>query len=451
MWRLEDVLKAVHGTPLRIERDEFTAISTDSRTIKEGDLFIPLVGPSFDGHTFVRNAYKKSRGGSLCQKNKKAGCQGVRGTIILVEDTTKALLDLARFKRKQLTATFIAITGSNGKTTTKELLVHMMSGLDIAYNEKNYNNQIGISQALLSIPGQPAYCILELGTNHHGEIAVLAELVEPDFSTITNINASHLEGLGDLDGVFREKLSLFEGTKKGGTILINIDDPMLKDVAANPMRRAYTCAMNRHAAFMLSIDKDNNLEGFDIALSLRSEVVRTTTRLLGTHNLYNILAAAAIASVVGVSKETIAEKVATLESYPGRFKALKAKKGYTVIDDSYNANPASMEWAITTLEKLPCKGRKIAVLGEMKELGFQKTYHHKELGRLLKKSGLSAVMFLGKEAKAAFTEMNDGRAKFFDDKSALIAHVAGMVKKQDIILVKGSRTMKMDEIVEALV
>jgi UDP-N-acetylmuramoyl-tripeptide--D-alanyl-D-alanine ligase len=167
MWRLEDVLKAVQGTPLKIERDEFTAISTDSRTIKEGDLFVPLVGPSFDGHTFVRNAYKKSRGGSLCQKNKKAGCQGARGTIILVEDTTKALLDLARFKRKQLTATFIAITGSNGKTTTKELLVHMMSGLDIAYNEKNYNNQIGISQAILSISGQPACCILELGTNHH--------------------------------------------------------------------------------------------------------------------------------------------------------------------------------------------------------------------------------------------------------------------------------------------
>jgi UDP-N-acetylmuramoyl-tripeptide--D-alanyl-D-alanine ligase len=215
MWRLDDVLKAVHGTPLRIERKEFTAISTDSRTIKEGELFIPLVGPNFDGHGFVGEAYAKSGGGSLCQKNREATCERAGGTMILVEDTTKALLDLARDKRRQLKKPFIAITGSNGKTTTKEMLVHIMDGFAaVAYNEKNYNNHIGVSKTILSITGQPAYTILELGSNHPGEIAVLAELVEPGMSIITNINASHLEGLGDLDGVFREKISLFEGTKK---------------------------------------------------------------------------------------------------------------------------------------------------------------------------------------------------------------------------------------------
>jgi UDP-N-acetylmuramoyl-tripeptide--D-alanyl-D-alanine ligase len=451
MWRLKDVVKAVRGTLLQVDKEEFTAISTDSRTITEGELFVPLVGPKFDGHAFVRNAYKTSRGGSLCQKGKEAKCRGARGTIILVEDTTKALLDLASFRRKQLTATFVAITGSNGKTTTKELLVHMMRGLDIAYNEKNFNNHIGVSQAILSISGQPSFCILELGTNHPGEMDVLAGIVEPDFSVITNVNASHLEGLGDLEGVFREKLALFEGTRKGGTILINIDDPMLKAVAVSPMRRAYTFAMQRHAAFMLSVEKDRGLEGSDVALSLRGEIVRTTTPLLGTHNLYNILAAASIASALGVSREAIAERVPTFESYPGRFKPLKARKGYTVIDDSYNANPASMEYAISTLEKLPAKGRKIAIVGEMRELGNQKTYYHRELGKLLKKSSLSTVMFVGKEAKTAFTEMNDNRAKFFESKAALIAAAARALKKQDIVLVKGSRAMKMNQIVEALV
>src|SRR5208337_3474290 len=147
MWQLDDLLKAVHGTLLHKEREQFVAISTDSRLIKKGELFIPLIGPKFDGHDFVLGACIKSGGGSLCQKGREAACQGAGGTIILVEDTTKALLDLARYKRKQLSGTFVAITGSNGKTTTKELLAHVMSEFaPVAYNEKNYNNNIGVSQ-----------------------------------------------------------------------------------------------------------------------------------------------------------------------------------------------------------------------------------------------------------------------------------------------------------------
>jgi UDP-N-acetylmuramoyl-tripeptide--D-alanyl-D-alanine ligase len=451
MWRLDDLLKAAHGTVLRVEREQFTGISTDSRSIKQGELFIPLIGPNFDGHLFAADACIRSGGGSLCQKGREAVCEEAGGTIILVEDTTRALLDLARYKRKQLGATFIAITGSNGKTTTKELLVHIMSGFaHLAYNEKNYNNNIGVSQTILSITGQPAYCILELGTNHPGEIALLAELVEPDMSTITNIHASHLEGLGDMAGVFREKVSLFERTKAGGTILINIDDPTLRPVAESPARRAYTYGIELRADFMLSREEAKGLDGFDLELILQGERVRTTTRLLGTHNLYNIVTAAAIAHVCGVPKETIRERVASFEPYPGRFKATRSKKGYTIIDDAYNANPSSMEWAIDTLEQLPCKGKKIAILGEMKELGERNAQYHRELGRFLKKSGLSSILFFGEAAKVAYDEMNNGRAKFFDDKEALIAYAAGLAKQDDLILVKGSRAMHMNEVVEEL-
>jgi UDP-N-acetylmuramoyl-tripeptide--D-alanyl-D-alanine ligase len=451
MWQLDDLLKAVHGTLLHKEREQFVAISTDSRSIKKGELFIPLIGPKFDGHDFVLGACIKSGGGSLCQKGREAACQGAGGTIILVEDTTKALLDLARHKRKQLSGTFVAITGSNGKTTTKELLAHVMSEFaPVAYNEKNYNNNIGVSQTILSITGQPAYCILELGTNHPGEIALLAELVEPDLSTITNIHASHLEGLGDIAGIFREKVSLFERTKEGGAIFINIDDPTLRPVAERPMRRAYTYAIELPADFMLSREEARGIGGFDLELSLQGEKVRTTTRLLGTHNLYNIVAAVAIAHVCGVRRETIREKLATFEPFAGRFRAITSKKGYTIIDDAYNANPASMEWAIETLEQLPCKGKKIAILGEMKELGEKNAYYHRELGRLLKRSGLSTILFFGEAARAAYDEMNNGRAKFFDDKAALIAHAAALARRDDLILVKGSRAMKMNEVVEGL-
>ena len=451
MWRLDDLLKAVKGTVLRVEQDQFTAIATDSRSIKQGELFIPLIGPNFDGHLFAADAYKKSGGGTLCQKGREAACEEAGGTIILVEDTTKALLDLARYKRRQLSGRFIAITGSNGKTTTKELLVHIMGGFaHVAYNEKNYNNNIGVSQTILSITGQPAYCILELGTNHPGEIALLADLVEPDMSTITNIHASHLEGLGDIAGVFREKVSLFERTKEDGAIFVNVDDPALRPVADKPMRRAYTYGIELRADFVLSWEGAKGLDGFDLEFLLQGEKVRTTTRLLGTHNLYNIVTAVAIAHVLRVPKETIRARVADFEPYPGRFKATRSKKGYTIIDDAYNANPSSMEWAIDTLEHLPCKGRRIAILGEMRELGEENAYYHRELGRFLKKSGLSSILFFGEAARIAYDEMNNGRAKFFDDKQALIAYAAGLAREDDLILVKGSRAMRMNEVVEEL-
>ncbi len=451
MWRLDELLKAVHGTALRVDREQFAAISTDSRSIKQCELFIPLIGPNFDGHLFAADAYMKSGGGSLCQKGREAACEHAGGTIILVEDTTRALLDLARYKRKQLGATFIAITGSNGKTTTKELLVHIMGGFaSLAYNEKNYNNNIGVPQTILSIAGQPAYCILELGTNHPGEIAVLAELVEPDMSTITNVHASHLEGLGDITGVFREKVSLFERTKENGAIFVNVDDPTLRPVADSPMRRAYTYGVKLRADFMLSREEAKGLDGFDLELILQGEKVSATTRLLGTHNLYNIVAAVAIAHVCRVPKETIRERVASFEPYPGRFRAVRSKKGYTIIDDAYNANPSSMEWAIDTLEQLPCKGKKIAILGEMKELGEKNVQYHRELGRSLKKSSLSSILFFGEAARVACDEMNNGRAKFFDDKEALIAYAAALAKRDDLILVKGSRAMHMNEVVGEL-
>ena len=451
MWQLDDLLKAVTGTLLNKEREQFAEISTDSRSIKKGELFIPLIGPNFDGHVFVREAYMKSGGGSLCQKGREAACQGAGGTIILVEDTTKALLDLARYKRRQLGSIFIAITGSNGKTTTKELLAHIMSGLaPVAYNEKNYNNNIGVSQTILSIAGQPAYCILELGSNHPGEIAHLADLVQPDLSTITNVHASHLEGLGDIAGVFREKVSLFEHTKEDGAIFINIDDPALRPVAERPIRRAYTYAIELRADFILSKEEPRGLGGFDIELSLQGEKVRTTTRLLGTHNLYNIVAAVSIAHICGVPNETIQEKVAAFEPYPGRFRALASKKGYTIIDDAYNANPSSMEWAIDTLEQLPCKGKRIAILGEMKELGEKNAQYHRELGRFLKKSSLSSILFFGEAARIAYDEINNGRAKFFDDKAVLIAYAAAVARENDLILVKGSRAMRMNEVVGEL-
>lgn len=451
MWSVDNILKAVDGTVHGVERRRFSAISTDSRSIGKGEFFVPLKGPNFDGHDFIESAYERSGGGSLCDRTRSDICKKTRGTLVLVDDTNEAFLDLARYKRKRTPCTFIGITGSNGKTTTKELLIHIIGDLfAVAFNEKNYNNQVGVAKTMLAIAGRPKYGIFELGTNQEGEIGVLTGIVQPHVSLITNVNASHLEGLRDVQGVLREKLSLFQGTVKKGHIFINADDASLAPYVHKSSHAFSTFGIREEADFSLRVTADRGLQGFDITLALLGETITTRTRLLGRHNLYNVLAAATLARFIGVDCERVGAAIAAFEPYKGRFRPGTSPRGFTVVDDSYNANPASMEWAIDTLSALPCNGRRIAVLGSMKELGEKERHYHQELGRSLNRSSLSLVILLGEEMKAAFHELNNGRARFFQDKGALIDFLSSEVGRGDLVLVKGSRALGMDKIVEGL-
>ena len=451
MWHVDDVVKAVKGIPLVIEKEIFSGVSTDSRTIEKGQLFIPLTGKNFDGHVFIKEAYKRSRAGFLCAKDRRDVLGGAEGTIILVDDTLEALFDLARYKRERLPSSVIAITGSNGKTTTKEILAHILKrGFSVHYNEKNYNNVIGVSLSILAIEGDPEICVFELGTNNRGEIAELTRLTEPDISLITNINPSHLEGLFDLEGVLEEKLSLFYGTKDGGKVIINADDPYLPGRFKSNGHASTTYAIVNEADLTLTVEEDLGWEGSRILLKHSAGSIRTRTTLLGTHNLYNILAAAAAALAFGADLKLIAEGIETFESYGMRFKPARSKKGYTLIDDTYNANPSSMEWAIKTLLQLPCNGKRVVVLGDMKELGEKAAFYHQELGKFLNNREIPVIALFGSNMGQAFQELKEGRARFFENKKELIDYVVGEVREGDVVLVKGSRAAKMEEIVEAL-
>ena len=453
MWRLDDVVEAVEGTPLTVERDVFSDISTDSRSIREGELFIPITGKNYDGHLFMKTASEQSHGGTLCEKGRQDLLQGLRGTVILVEDTLRALLDLAHYKRRWTKGTFLAITGSNGKTTTKELLVGIINRVaSVHCNEKNYNNLIGVSKSMLSIKGDAEFYVLELGTNSPGEIRQLAEIAEPHVSLITNINPSHLEGLNDLNGVLQEKLDLFYLTQEGGKVLINADDPSLgptyKDVGHTP----YTFGIGNKADFRLHIDKDLGWEGYQITLNPPSgDGIAMRTSLLGRHNLYNILAASSMAYLIGMSPTTIQEGIEQFTSFGMRFKPVKSDKGYIVVDDSYNANPSSMEWAINTVASLPCAGKRVAVLGDMRELGDKTGHYHKELGKFLKGSRMDRIFLIGPHMKETFDELGNNVAHFFEDQTLLIDYVRTQLGAGDVVLVKGSRAAKMEEIVEAIV
>jgi UDP-N-acetylmuramoyl-tripeptide--D-alanyl-D-alanine ligase len=452
MWNVNEILKAVRGVAYRIERETFSGISTDSRSIAEGELFIPINGKTFDGHTFIVDANKRSNGGALCEKGREDMIREARGTVILVDDTTRALLDIAHYKRRLTKGTFIAITGSNGKTTTKEILVAIIGGgHQVHFNKKNFNNLIGVSTSILTIEGDHEFLVFELGTNSRGEIRQLTEVTEPDVSLITNINPSHLQGLNDLEGVLEEKLDLFRHTKEGGHILVNADDPSLfpryKDVGHVP----HTFGMRNDVDFQLVVDEDRKWEGYDFALRFFGDSVKVRTNLLGRHNLYNILAASSIAYLVGISAAQIKDAVETFNPYAMRFKPIRAKQGYIVVDDSYNANPSSVQWAISTLSGLPCSGKRMAVLGDMKELGDKTAFYHEELGRFLKASNVDAVMLIGEEVKGVLKELNNGRAKLFDDKPSLIDYVKHQISGGDVVLIKGSRAAKMEDIVEALI
>jgi len=453
MWHIDEIVRAVKGTLFSTEREFFTSISTDSRSIQDGELFIPLTGNNFDGHAFIPLAYDKSQGGSLCEKGREDIAKIAKGTIILVDNTLQALIDLAKYKRRQSKAKFIAITGSNGKTTTKEMLVHIIkNNVSVHYNEKNYNNVIGVSKSILSMEAASKFCVFELGTNSKGEIRTLAEITEPDISLITNINPSHLEGLFDLDGVLEEKLSLFEGTKEGGTILVNADDPYLPTRYKNGTEHTLSSFGIIHSAdFNLAIVEDLGWKGYNISLKLSSETIKTKTGILGIHNLYNVLTAASIAYTIDAGVNHIARAIESFDSYSMRFQPVKSGRGYMIVNDTYNANPSSMQWAIKTLLNLPCRGKRIVILGDMKELGENTAYYHKELGRFLRENSIPMVVLMGEYVKDTFQELSNTNTRIFDSRQPLIEYVSKHVEEGDVILVKGSRALKMEEIVEALI
>jgi UDP-N-acetylmuramoyl-tripeptide--D-alanyl-D-alanine ligase len=452
MWRADEVIKAVGGVPFRIERDTFSSISTDSRTVGAGDLFIPLSGANYDGHLFVGSAYETSLGGSICEKGREDIYKNTKGTVILVDNALDALLDLARWKRERMRGTCIAITGSNGKTTTKEILVNMMKrSFSVAYNEKNYNNLIGVSKSILAIEGEPDFFVFELGTNSKGEIKALTRTTMPDVSLITNINPSHLEGLFDLEGVLHEKLDLFYLTREGGKVFVNADDPYIMPAYHDPAREACVYGIEKETPFRLTVARDLGWDGSEIILSFPGENVRATTRLLGKHNLYNILAASAIAYSVGLGAKEIKETIETFSPFSMRFFVRQSPKGFVVVDDTYNANPASMEWAVRTLAGLPCRGKRVAILGDMRELGEKTPFYHRELGKFLKSASLSLIALVGEHVAETFKELGPDKALLFQDKTALIGYMREEINEGDIVLVKGSRAAKMEEIVEALI
>lgn len=449
--KINEILKVIHGRLLSGDPEtdiDLGKVSCDSRTIGKGDFFLALKGPNFDGADFLDEVFQKGATGAIVTK--KPSQRAYPGKILIeTSDTTCALQHIARHHRMKFRIPVIGVTGSSGKTTVKEMIAACLSTkYNVLKNEGTKNNHIGVPQTLLKLDPSHDIAVLELGTNHHGEIRRLSKICRPTVSVITVIGPSHLEYLKDLEGVFEAKKEIIEHMEDDGLLVLNGDDEFLSRIRHSRFSvvRFGFNSTNDFRATSLAIEKDRI--SFVVDHSSRFEL-----RLLGSHNVYNALAAIAVSTSFGIGEKAM--KKALLEQRPGnlRLNLLKVN-GVDVINDSYNSNPLSMKLALEALKIYPARERWV-VSGDMLELGKKSKHFHETLGALVAQSGAKGLLTYGRYSK--YTSSSARRfgmprdkvwhCKTHDEAAGILKRI---VKKGDVVLVKGSRGMRMEKVVEKL-
>ncbi len=439
----------------RLESMEIKGISIDSRNIKEGELFIAIRGDRFDGHDFVPEAMKKGAWGALVERSAlEARYERIGGfkNILPVEDTIFALQEMSHMHRKKFPIPVVGITGSNGKTTTKEMLACILKRKGpVLKNEGNLNNHIGVPLTLLKLDARHKSAAVEMGMSGPGEIDTLARLVSPDVGVITNIGPAHLEFLGAMDTVAAAKAELLDNLRADGIAVLNTDDQYFDTLKRKYGGRVLSFGIDGKADVRAN-DIKQGRDFTDFTLSSDGSKAKVRLRAVGRHNIYNALAAAAAAVAVGLPLDAV--KYGLDDFVPVAMRSeLKVVNGRTVLADCYNANPGSMKAALETLVSLKSGKMAVAVLGDMLELGASGEEAHREIGRIAARLGIDALITLGALAKrilegAAEAGMRKERlfaAETHADAAALLKQHS---KNGDAVLIKGSRGMKMEKILE---
>ena len=421
---------------------EFSGVSTDSRSLEKGNLFVALRGPNFDGHAFLDQAW--DRGAAAA-----AVSQPVETTIpyLSVPDTRLALGELAHHWRKRFSLPVIGVTGSNGKTTVKELCAAILGCRgQVLVTKGNLNNEIGVPLTLFRLGPADQFTIIELGANHPGEIANLAAIAHPTIGIITNAAAAHLQGFGSLEGVARSKGELLLGLASDGVAVINADDPfapLWKELAGS--RSIQTFGMSRSADVWGEWQPGS--AGNHLHISVGGEETKVTLSLPGRHNALNALAAAAACIVAGATLEEVKQGLQSVQPLGGRLCIHKLPAEVTVIDDTYNANPSSLQAALQVLAE--SSGDRWLVLGDMGELGEDALEFHRQAARSARAAGVTRLYALGElAAEAAAVFGKGGRA--FSESTSLLAELQTDLRPGVALLVKGSRAMAMERVLQAV-
>ena len=424
-------------------------ISTDSRTIKLGELFVALRGENFDGHNFVESVAKTGGAGAIVDLNWK-GEIPANFAIIRVEDTLRAYQNLAANYRKSLSLKVLAITGSNGKTSTKDFTAAVLAHrFRVTKTQGNFNNHVGLPRTMLEATSRDEVAVWEIGMNHPGEVAMLAKLAAPDAAIITNIGVAHIEFMGSREAIAAEKGTLAKAVAPDGTVILNADDPFSKKIAVGT--RAKVVFAGTTEGTVRASEITQSAAGTDFTILEGAHRCRAQLPVPGLHMVQNALLAVAAGRMFGLSLEDCAAGLAAAPLTKARLQ-IKRIRGVQFIDDSYNANPESMKAALHTLVELDADGKRIAVLGEMRELGEESARGHREVGETAAELGVDQLITIGDMA-AVIAEaarnaglQNTSIARSTNEAAELLGEIAA---SGDLVLIKGSRAARTERVIEA--
>ncbi len=425
-------------------------VSIDTRTISPGNLYIPIIGETFNGHQFVDSAIDNGAAAVLWGSDQPNPPQQI--PVIFVKDTLEALQTLAKNYRDELSIKVVGITGSNGKTTTKDMVTAVLStNLRVQKTEGNFNNHIGLPLTLLRLKEDTEVAVLEMGMSAFGEIEFLTLLARPNVAVITNIGESHMMDLGSREGIAKAKLEIVDGLAKDGLLIYHGDEPLLTErVKAMDIHTTTFGESTKNDLFPLSIKQESEGTYFSINEQENKEFY---VPVLGKHNVNNAMAAIEVARHFGLSWDQIESGLQQIKITNMRLELIEGVNGTKLINDAYNASPLSMKAAISLVHDLKTSGKKIVVLGDMLELGDKENEYHEEVGRFIQPDKVDYVFTYGTLgehiANGAKEHFPEERVSAFQDKENLIEALRNLLSEEDILLVKGSRGMKLEEVIFA--
>lgn len=446
---LTDLQQAIRGTtPSALPTGDVLGVSTDTRSLRPGDAFFALRGPNFDGHAFVHEA--ESRGAAAIIVSDRLIAERSKGKpVLLVDDTLAALGRLAASQRKRLRCQVIGVVGSNGKTTTKALIDHLLGARLVGRSSpRSFNNAVGVPLTLLAAESRDQYLVVEIGTNAPGEVAQLAAMAQPDVIVVTSIGEEHLEGLGDLRGVLAEELSALESLRSGGFAAVNSDLELTRQWLAQSRGRALTFGRDAGADVRITA---LDVRPPELTFELNGRFTYRM-RVLGAHNAVNASGAIAVARRFGLEHEEIAVRLESFVAPAQRMEVLEIG-GVTLINDAYNANPASMRAAIDTLESMRSAARRVLVVGEMRELGEKSTEMHEAVARRLCDSDIEEVVLVGAAADMMLGALRSGARPSVacaPDVPGLGERLGLLLRPGDVVLLKASRAVGLERVLPEL-
>lgn len=446
---LQEVAAACNGKLFGDPDIQITSIVTDSRKADKGSLFAAIKGARVDGHRFIHAVAQQ---GAVCALCEEAPTTDI--AYILVESTLVALKGIAEYYRSLFSIPFIGITGSVGKTSTKEFISAVLAQkYNVHKTSGNFNNELGVPLTLFGLEADHEVAVIEMGISGFGEMTRLSKMVRPDISVITNIGYCHLENLGDRDGVLRAKTEMFQYLKDGGTIILCHDDDKLRTVTDYHGIRPifYGTGNDEYRAENI---EEMGLDGIGCTLihharmddSVADVRIDVTIPTMGRHNVLNALCAMAVGTQLGLSPDEIKRGLESFQNVGSRNHIIKTN-AYTIIDDCYNANPTSTKAGLDMLSRL--SGRRVAVLGDMKELGWEELALHREVGAYAKEIGIDMLIAVGPLSEATAVGFGDG-AYYYHDVDSCIDKIKKLLHSGDTVLVKASHSMQFERIVEAL-